>query len=483
MILVEEVRDTRDKYYVMTNDMLPDLPPTVIRYRLEKTSLNQGGRDQTYWLLYDSYWNPVIDVCYFLNHYRIGRSENTVLRDAQALKVLYAYQDIIGLHLKDFTLKDIENLKRFLEGMPLKGRDISFSGLTSRNWDTINGNLAIYREFLKSMDIRDGYIFDKKIFAYLPSQNDSAAAITAEKYDSNFKGTNDGKEEVLAYITKDEFIRIINIIRNDPKYTRRDEIIVRLMWQYGLRIGEVLGLTEEDVVLEYYKESPRWRVYLRNRASDDHVSQSSKSTVKVSDKSQYLTKSYRNTKASAQKVRIHEEFYELIHLYLAETRRAKLKYYNESAADTIDPKFIGKGNNRVELPSDNHYIFVNTKGRILTQTRWSQILRTIYEKAGITLDKGVKKHNLSHRMRHGYAMELIRLTKLKGDTIKDYELKAMLRHKSIQSTAVYYTESESETIAKKENFVEEKIDPLMPFTDFLPEERPVSEEDILEKYD
>lgn len=37
----------------------------------------------------------------------------------------------------------------------------------------------------------------------------------------------------------------------EDKYTLREKIIVKLMYEYGLRIGEVLGLTLEDIQGDY----------------------------------------------------------------------------------------------------------------------------------------------------------------------------------------------------------------------------------------
>ena len=471
MIKIEEIRDNRDRYYIMTNDVIEGFPPTVIRYRLETTTLKEeSGRERPYWLFYDNWWNPVIDVCYYLNHYRIGKSENTVRRDGQALKLLYAFQDIVGVNAKDFTLKDVENLKIFLEGAQIRGRDIICTGLTSRDRDTINGCLAIYREFLKCLGVTEGYLMEKSTIGYYPAINDSTVDFPAEKYASNYKSGRNEMLSVSRYITREEYARIIKVIRSNPKYTFRDEMIVRLMYQFGLRIGEVLGLTEEDVIYYEFHEAPRWGLYIRNRASDSHLSQSSKSTLKVSDKSQYLTKAYRNTDVSAQKVRITKKMYDDLFELISMTKQADYKHYDEAAADTVNPKFIGKGDRRRELPSDNRYLFVNEQGRVLTQTRWNQILRGIFLEAGVYVDTGVRKVNLSHRFRHGYAMEMIRSTEEKGRRITLEELMKLMRHRSIASTIIYFHLTDSEQRVKKEEFLEEMIDPLLPPAEWYAED-------------
>ncbi|MGE7363971.1 tyrosine-type recombinase/integrase [Staphylococcus cohnii] len=69
--------------------------------------------------------------------------------------------------------------------------------------------------------------------------------------------------EVPKYISVDEFKKIIEVIRSD--YSIREEIIVRLMYECGLRIRETMGLTFED--LDITEESISV-AYIRNRASD-----------------------------------------------------------------------------------------------------------------------------------------------------------------------------------------------------------------------
>ena len=47
------------------------------------------------------------------------------------------------------------------------------------------------------------------------------------------------------YFKENEYNEIINIIKQ--KYTVREHLIIHLMYNFGLRIGEVLGLTSEDL--------------------------------------------------------------------------------------------------------------------------------------------------------------------------------------------------------------------------------------------
>ena len=489
MIRIEEVRDGQETYYKKTDDQYPAAEPTIIRYRIVRTTLKRGDQEIPYLLFYNSEWEPVTEVCFFLNHQRGNKSLNTILRDAQAMKLLYSFHDIIGLDIWNFMLEDINNLKNFLTGSSMMGRSLQFIGLTKRDRKTVNGCLAIYRAYLKGLKRTDCALFEAKDVRFIPSANDSVRKIPLITYETNYKIHDTSTENISWYITEEELLKIVKIIRDDPKYTLRDEIIVRLQWQFGLRIGEVLGLTEEDIVSRSETDKQTGEEYtdhfilIRNRASDDHISQSAKRTVKVQDKSQYEEIVYSKEFEGYEKVRITEGFYNLMWDMILDTKKAKLPHYNEAAADTVKPQYIGKGKYRREVASKNKYIFVNRQGRILTQSRWNQILREIYTKAGVSVNKDRRISNLNHRLRHGYAMELIHLTQKNGNPIKSKHLENKMRHESWASTNKYLRLNDDEIHKKKHQFVSTMIDPMLPLTEIFPEdERKKSDIELEEQY-
>lgn len=488
MIRVEEVRDGRENYYIMTDDQITGAEPTVIHYRTVWTTLKRGENQIPYLLFYNTCWEPDPEVCFFLNHQRGEKSVNTILRDAQAMKLLLTFRDIIGLDIWNFTVEDISSLKDFLSGSRLMGRRLQFIGLTQRNHKTVNGCLAIYRAYLKCMKKTDCALFEEKDCRFIPSANDSVYKIPSITYRANYTVKYNPVENISWYITEREFLNIIDLIRKDPKYSLRDEIIVRLQWQFGLRIGEVLGLTEEDLVTRSRIDKltgddyTDYFIYIRNRASDDHKSQSAKRTMKIQDKSQYEQTEYSKEYEGFEKVRITEDFYNLMWDLIIDAKRAKLPHYDEAAADTVKLEINGRGKHRREKTSKNHYIFVNKQGRILTQTRWNQILREIFTKSGITVNKEKRTSNLNHRLRHGYAMELIHLTSKNGNTISSYHLQRKMRHESWASTIRYLRLNDNEIREKKQHFLSSTIDPMLPLTDIFPEDDRKTDIEIEEMY-
>lgn len=77
--------------------------------------------------------------------------------------------------------------------------------------------------------------------------------------------------EVPKYISTDEFATIIRYIREnikDKEHRLRDECVVRIMYEGGCRLGEVLGSTLEDYVVTEVNEEDICFVYIRNRTTD-----------------------------------------------------------------------------------------------------------------------------------------------------------------------------------------------------------------------
>lgn len=233
--------------------------------------------------------------------------------------------------------------------------------------------------------------------------------------------------EVPKYISVEEFERIIiEIIAN---YSIREEIIVRLMFQCGLRLGEVLGMTSDDLVMEEIDGAYVPVLYIRNRYSDQPF-QNAKTCMKVPDRKLYRSKDYKTNGYGYQTVIIPEDLYNLINDYIeiahVAAREHKTENYNHSTiAD------------RVRKPEpyedDNYYIFINSLGRPLSQISWNNIIRKIFKTVGIPVDKETRSNNLNHKFRHGFAMFNVQYLHC-----NELQLKDRLRHHSIQSVAAYF---------------------------------------------
>jgi integrase/recombinase XerD len=398
---------------------------------------NINGKD--YIIIYSPDLRTISDAFSFLNFYKENHAINSKIKSTQALKLLFVFEKIIQKKLQDFSNIDINNLKYFLRGIAPSGNRYSFDLKTIRRNETINGYLAVYRQYLKFLNIENSALMAKSSKSILIPYPDSEVDYSIDKYESNEKVPKK-IIEVPWYISVEEFGKIISEIRNH--YSQLEEIIVRLMFQCGLRIGEVLGLTGEDLVVEKIEDEFIPVAYIRNRLSDKN-DQKAKTCMKVLSKKDYRRKEYRTFGYGFQKIIVPYDLFELINTYIEEkhieARNSNPdRYFNFSLADKV---INGKNS------EDNYYVFLNTQYKPLTSQLWNLKLRKIFKAVGIIVDQNIRKHNLNHRFRHGFAMFHVQHLRYKS-----VELKDRMRHNSIASVSKYYKPTLSDSIKIKTNF-------------------------------
>ena len=406
---------------------------SIIKYHVVLTNVN----DETYFLLYDKYMNPSYNVFEYINFYLKGQAYNSKSKALHAMKFLFCFQDIICKELKDFTTTDLLAFKDFLRGYNRAGNLITYKDLTGRSAETVNGYLCIYRSFLEYLGESNKYLnqrIHKKNHIWNESEND---IYVRERYKINEIAGNN--QEVPMYISVIEFIKIIQLIRKE--YSIRDECIVRLMYETGMRIGEVLGLTNEDIAIEKIDGEYRAIIYIRNRTSDNKKSQHAKTCMKIYDKKQYVSKEYHTPSRGYQMVFISEELYSLIGAYVEKEHEHQRmlhedNYFKSTIADCV-----------LDTSDENFYIFLNSLGRPLSNMSWNNIIREIFVKLNIPLDVCVREHNINHRFRHGFAMFQVDYLH-----IKSVQLAVLMRHTTISSVMKYYRPTTSDKIRVKMQF-------------------------------
>lgn len=386
-------------------------------------------------LMYDKYMVPSIQAYEYLNVFKSAASFNARSQSSYALKLLFSYQDIIGKSLSVFTTSEVQGLVDFLLGKDISSNYITFRNLTKRKPETVNIYLSVYRDYLSFLGIDSHPL---KRHSYLKVRSTGIDTRSGVKYTFN-KST--GKNiEVPLYISVDDFIKILHIIRD--KYSLREECIVRLMYESGMRIGEVLGLTNEDIRWEKRNGKYTGVVYIRNRTTDNHHSQNAKSVIKVSDVKDYQTEAYTTYNSGYQIVTISKQLYDIIGLYIEREHKAaqmKSKLYKEKTiADSVTDDDI------------NFYVFLNGKGTPLLIESWNKIIKKIFHEANIVIDKKVRKNNLNHRFRHGFAMFQVQYNHMNA-----IELASLMRHKTIHSVQRYYNPTISDKIALKNKYTQD----------------------------
>ncbi len=433
MLEIVERKDGNEVFYeIITCESNGKNPIFTIRY---KTVMRDVG-GQAWLILYDSNMIPVSKVFEFLNYTNANQSINSRVKSMQALKLLYSFSDILGKGFAEFSFDDVNNLKRFLKGISLSGVEIYMELLTQRSNRTVNGYLAVLRSYLSSIGIRNEALNK----TYLHSASASYDSYHNPRYHSSER-LPVLSIEVPCYISPIEFAAILKTIR--AKYGVLEECIVRLMYQHGLRLGEVLGITNDDLVEE--KHNGQWIsvLYVRNRVSDKPY-QKAKTCMNVIDRKQYQTRDYHEY--GFQKIVLDETLYQLLNKYIYESHG----HASEKWAQIYDQKSLA---DRVcaEEPfmEKNRYVFISCFGRPLRSDSWSRRLRVIFEDVGIMTDLHVRKHNLSHRFRHGFAMYQVQYMNR-----KELELMHLMRHSSLKSVEIYFKPTMKDQLKLKQEFEE-----------------------------
>lgn len=416
MYLVRETRDASGASYTVTDGS----KVTTVRTRCLSAELDtEGGGGRTVFVFYDSEHRILYAPSVFLETEMRWDSDNTRLQAVSALKLLMSFSAIIGTYPQDFDVADARAFLQFARGTLGDGFDYSFELQSKRSEATVAAYLTVARRYVAFLGADKSPFFLRKArrrpLEGKPDERDYV--IAARTVDSG---------EAPFYVSTEEYERILATIEAD--WGIEEECIVRLMYEHGLRVGEVLGLTAEDMKMKVCEGAPSYSVTLRNRASDG-TDQRAKTLMKISTPEQYGTAEYRKRNVGFQEVFITETLYHNIIEYLEDSQQlfAGQSSFSNCRADSV------------EDTDENRYVFANAKGRRLTASLWGRRLRAIFAASGVHVDEGVRKTNLNHRLRHGYAMFLIR-----DAGLSSLEVKVLMRHRSLRSTEVYSRPTEKD---------------------------------------
>lgn len=365
-------------------------------------------------IIYGTDMSPISAMSRFFIQQYEHDAENTILQAMTALKLLAAYQEIRGIDFGDFDERTATAFLLFLQGNSHEGILYSYSLSSTRCQNTIGAYLKVYRRYARFLNLEGRSPFlDKSLNhkgfneAYRISAND------AESF------------EAPLFISLEEYRKILHFI--GQAHDGQSRVIIRLMFEHGLRIGEVLGLTIEDICSCVHKGVMRYYVEVRNRASDTR-DRRAKRMLNTKTESTYRGSDYNKRNVGYQRVYISEDLYtELI--CCVERNFCRLGDKFQTRRDVTAMADAIRKNTEIE---GNYYVFLNSLGRPLTANLWGKRLRRFMRECGLHVDQGKKQTNLSHRFRHGYITVLKRV--LHKD---DYTTMTLARHKSLSSTEVY----------------------------------------------
>lgn len=392
-----------------------------------------------YIFLVDSQGKVIDEVFEYLNIERKDDLVGNRNQAASALKILYSFIDILSKDIRNLDKRDIAQLSTFIRGGTFISDSMGLQLETDRSISTHNIYMDIYRNFFKLMNIECECLFEQIIVSTIESgygTDDNINKVNVSKYKTNETRDSNIYKRVPKYITLEQYRKIINILDNKKnKYSIRDKIIIMLMYTRGLRIGECLGITIEDIQ-EHPDDSSCGLLYLRNRLTDK-VYQNAKGCMKVINSNTYNLKDYMKENKGYQVISLPSEIMSLIKEYINESR----DIFNLSEIA------INNMNNYAKADSvygkENYYLFLSKNYMPLSQAGWNKIMKELFRECNIMLDSGKKENNLNHRFRHGYAMFLV-----KKLNVEILELQQELRHRSLASTRIYYNPTDDEILEK-----------------------------------
>lgn len=408
MKAVVEHRDTHGgSYYTITDSggerTVVDITSGTGSYGGEETDI-----------LYDADMNILFKPSAYLYDELRHAPESSRTRAVSALKALLSYSQIVGVSPAAFDKTSAEGFIRFLRGYMGEGSFWSFMLLTHRAETTINSYLGVVRDYMRYLEV-----FKSPFLLTTSKRCRRRSGYTAltEGYVLSARAVE--SQEVPAYVSFDEYRTLLGAVPEGSA----DRIVERLAFEHGLRIGEILGLTLEDLCQERLRDgSSDYCVKLRDRVSDRKGQRAKSLPFKPKSAEEYGSPSYRERNVGYQLVFISEDLYFEIIDYAerAHSALASKPGYARSAADSVEGR------------PENHYLLLNSRGAALSASLWNKRQRAHFRAAGIPVDEGVKRNNLNHRLRHGYAMVLTR-----DIGLDEFSVRTLMRHKSFASTEVY----------------------------------------------
>lgn len=429
MKIIKEVKSKNETYYeIYIDDTL------IEKIRIRK--IIQEVDDNKYIFLIDSNGKVIEDVFIFLNEEMKNKSINSREVAANALKLLFSFLEIKKMTLLDLKLKDINLLSDFISGKNINGNIETYSFRTFRSSSTHNLYFNEIRNFMDSLKRKNTLFFERRLLINSNTNiNNHSQNNKFQRYITNKALVN---KNIFApkYISPTDFKKILKAINTeDNKNKLRDTLIILLMYTRGMRLGEVLGLTLEDIKISK-KDNVSGKIILRNRVSDKKY-QMSKGCLNVISSDTYNLGNYKTKNEGYQEIILAPQLITILKRYLDESR--DIFHISDKVLDNISEKAIADSVENSK--SKNYYIFLNKNGTPLSSSGWNKILKVYFNKCNIRVDSENKRINLSHRFRHGYAMYLIIIEKKSIEYVK-----TELRHRSISSTLMYYNPTEEDIL-------------------------------------
>ena len=469
MTVVYETIENNRSIYTMEDDGTE----TIFRYPTR--IITPPGIKKTYLLFNDDM--QILPASIFIT-YQMGDWLTDSMRDTalSALRLFHIFCAICQTEPNDLCNSQCDQLLTFLKGENIEGTLINFMFLRNRSSETVNIYLSQIRAYLNYLHAPETH----PLFSTNLSLSGLGFSIYRRNSHAKYKkhlSTNKPQQRAPVYITVEQFSRLLDVIQNSDEadiWKEEAILIISLMYYYGLRLGEVLSLTLEDLELTSYPPTYDGMVYdhdtgemyvafedcgkltLRNRRNA-HIGSRCKRLLQVKSINTYTSKDYNTQGIGYSEVLISLSLYQSLLDYYDESevlfRGHGYQQYENATVDSVAfYQLPAERRHQIEkIPAElskyrNRYLFLNQNGGQLIYKTWNKRLKTYFIEAEIPLDTGKKTQGLSHRFRHAFAMNFIKMHQKQDPIDVQYKLMRAMRHTSILSVEPYFTPTTAEIL-------------------------------------
>jgi integrase/recombinase XerD len=302
--------------------------------------------------------------------------------------------------------------------------------VTHRSMETVKSYIGMLRAFLWENR------FDMSAWGEErgSDRRDGSARARSRYVDSDLRGNSVGRNVAPTHMKVPQVAEVAAAMMR-----RHDEMmlcIFQIGITTGMRRGEILGLTIQDVKAVPLNTKTngvtdvRYFIVIRNRISDDD-DRGSKTLRHPANSEQENASAF---KRSRFEVDINEDLYNRIMAYYRRTRDPRLAGGLEEV-ERIRRATRATGDNGL---GGNYYIFFHKwrgEYRLLSGQTVNNRLKSFFKEVGVITK------NVSHCLRHTYAMHLAKYSK---NRVGEKEVQTALRHASPTSTKSYFNMTEEE---------------------------------------
>ena len=212
-----------------------------VRIKLRSTKADDG---RIHYLLYSDSGTILPGTWGYLNDHLLSYADNTRKMRAYSLRQLFSFLTVYCLSLQRFTATEVQKYIQFLKGLSTADRNTL--NIRLRGNSTINFHLDTMRDFAIYLGYENRCFKEARPakFHIITTELEVPMEMDTMSYKYNMK---EYREEGLAprYITEEEYGKVRRWF--EDKGDTAGVLMVDLMYLYGLRRGEALGLTLEDI--------------------------------------------------------------------------------------------------------------------------------------------------------------------------------------------------------------------------------------------